>query len=191
MIKRLAFLVSLLAFVATAASAPSMAEDGYTARSNTSCAITTPDVVKRGSTFVADVNVRSNSPDRPRGEITVDLSRTPGGKIWSTTVDYTGGATTVRGPDLDRAGDYNVDVSFVPADRSVFRGCNGSAAFEVGNGTGPNEGDKDDGDDDRTGFLPNTGGPGFWLLLLGLGLVGTGSTLVVVARRRRPEPSFG
>ncbi len=191
MIKRLAVLVSLVAFVATAASTPAMAEDGYTAQANTSCAITTPDVVKRGATFVADVNVRSNSPDRPRGEVKVELSRAGAGQVWSTTVDYAGGATTVRGPALDQAGDYRVDVSFVPADRSVFRGCTGNAAFEVSKGLGPNDEDDNDPDDGGTGFLPDTGGPGFWLLVLGLALVGTGSTLVVVARRRRPTPSFG
>ena len=183
------------AAAATSATVAAPADDTYVAQATTSCGIAAPEVVKRGAALAATVRVRANSAAQPRGTITFTVSRTPGGQVYTRTLDYLGGAVEVTGPRLDRAGDYRAEVSFEPVDRSVFRRCGGSAAFEVSQGLAPDNRDEDgDNDNDNNGgggVLPDTGGPDFWLLLLGMGLVGSGGTLVVVARRRRPEPSFG
>lgn len=221
MITRLVLLTCLLSFAATATPA-SAADEPYTARIPTRTEVDVRQVIDSGTSFVAEVRVEANSPLQPTGEITVTVTRLTGQggeraavsrgsversssargeQVWSTSVTYTGGEVTTRGPTLHEVGRYRVTAKFEPDVRSVFRGSEGGATIEVVPASGPNGGDGNGGEDGGRGdgedsdavggFLPDTGGPDFWVLLLGLGLVGTGSTLLVVGRRRRPEPSFG
>ena len=216
MITRLVLLTCLLSFAATAS--PASAEDEpYTARVSTRTEVDVRQVMESGTSFVAEVRVEANSPLQPTGSITVTVTRLTeeragrtvvsrsgversssarGEQVWTTSVAYTGGEVTTQGPTLREVGRYQVTARFEPDVRSVFRGSQGGAMIRVvaaTDGDGDNTDGGGNGGDSPTigGFLPDTGGPDFWLLLLGLGLVGSGGTLVVVARRRRPDPSFG
>jgi LPXTG-motif cell wall-anchored protein len=185
LIKRLAILLSLMSLgtVGLAVGMPSANADPYTAQVNTQCEVSTP-VAKRGDRFETTARVRANGTTVPTGKVTVKLRRTPGGEIWKKTVPYTGSNLHIVGPALDTAGDYRATATYHPADRSLFRGCSGSAAFSVTKGSSPDQEDPDDGDGGPLGgILPDTGGPNVLWLILGLALVGTGGGAVVVARR--------
>ena len=192
MVKKLA---AVLAFascvVAPVLVAPAQADDAYTAGVRTSCGITVPAVVKRGTAPTIRVDVRPNGPAqgiRPEGDVRVTLSKA-GSRIFTEAVAYNGSPVTVRGPVLTQTGRYQVEAHFETADGSVFKSCSGSAAFELSAGLSPDDipdGGPDAGTTDPAGLLPNTGGPDLLWLLLALALLGGGSGLVYTARRRPP-----
>ena len=195
-IKKLAAVVTLATislFGVSLAGAPAQADDDpYTAGIRTSCTVTVPAVVKRGTAPTIRVNVRPNGPAkgaRPEGKIQVSISKA-GSRIFTKTVDYHGTAVRVQGPTLNQLGRYRVTTHFKTADGSVFKSCSGSAAFDIRAGQAPdNTGPGPNGANTTPGgLLPNTGGPDIRWLLLGLTLLGTGLGLVVAARQRRLSP---
>lgn len=185
MTQRLAIVVSLLAALLGLPVAAATADD-YVAGTATRCSVATPEVVRVGNAFRATVSVDANSTERPSGEVQLTVSRNGAGPVYSLVADYRGGSLTLRGRPLTQVGDYTARLTFSPTDDSVFRGCQDTAALQVTRGALPDDDQRDDQDQGPGGLLPDTGGPDFWLLLLGLGLVGTGGTLVVAARRQRP-----
>jgi len=182
--QRLAIVVSLLAAVLGLPVAA--AADDYVAGTTTRCSIATPEVARVGNAFRATVSVDANSSERPTGEVQLTVSRSGAGPVYSLVADYRGGSLTLRGRPLTEVGDYTARLTFSPTDDSVFRGCQATAGLQVSRGAAPDDDQDDDENQGPGGLLPDTGGPDFWLLLLGLGLVGTGGTLVVAARRQRP-----
>lgn len=183
MTHRLAIVVSMLAAVLGLPVAA--AADDYVAGTATRCSIATPDVMRAGNAFRATVAVDANSSERPSGQVTLSVARSGGGEVFSRTVPYRGRDVTITGPELSDPGRYTARLTFSPTDDSVFRGCQDTAGLQVSRGALPDD-DRDDDTQGPGGLLPDTGGPDFWLLLLGLGLVGSGGTLVVAARRQRP-----
>jgi len=164
------------------------ADDPYTAGVRTSCTVTVPAVVKRGTAPRIRVNVRPNSPTqgaRPEGDVRVTISKA-GSRIFTKTVAYKGSAVEVQGPTLNQFGRYQVKATFKTADGAVFKSCSGSAAFDIRAGQGPDDTDPgpDGGTTDPDGLLPDTGGPDVLWLLLALALVGSGAGLVYAAKRR-------
>jgi hypothetical protein len=178
--------------VAPVLVAPAQADDDpYTAGVRTSCSVTVPAVIKRGTAPTIRVSVRPNGPAqgaRPEGDVRVTISKA-GTRIFTKTVAYNGSAVEVQGPTLNQVGRYQVRTDFKTADNSVFKSCSGSAALDIRAGQGPD--DTTPGPNGGTapppgGLLPDTGGPDVRWLLLGLALVGSGLGLVVAARRRPP-----
>jgi hypothetical protein len=193
-----ALTVALVSYVvAPAFVAPAHADqhnDPYTAGVRTSCNVTVPAVIKRGSAPRIRVDVRPNSPAQganPRGNVRVTISQA-GTRIFTRTVSYRGSAIVVTGPTLTQTGRYQVRTHFETADGSAFRSCNGSAAFDIRSGQGPDDETTgpQGGDNPAGGLLPDTGGPHLTWLLLGLALLGTGGGLVYGARRRPRAPLY-
>ncbi len=171
MIKRLVLLGCLLALVATASPSSASAEDDYPARIPTRTDVTVRPVIDSGVSFVIEVAVQANSPVDPTGTITATVTRlsdqggdrasvsrssarrgpsAPGEQVWTTSVAYTGGETSIAGPTLNEVGRYRVVATFEPDLRSVFRGSQGGATLRVLEGSGPDDGDGDeDGDNDN------------------------------------------
>ena len=173
-----------------AVEAASTAPDPYSTKINTKTVVTTPTPIRTNTAVEISVKVTANSPDTPKGEITLQLSPAPGGAgqsraaaagpaDWSRTIQYDGGTDHVTGPAFPKTGDWLVTAVFTP-DGNTFRGSRDGWIFEVIDGP-DNPGD----DNDEGGLLPDTGGPALLWLLLGVGLVGSGAAAVVVARRRR------
>jgi len=186
----------------TLAGASAQAADDYTASVRTSCNLTVPAVVQVGHTPRIRIHVRPNAPapaagiraaqraaDRPTGAVTVSIQR-GGTGIFSRTVDYNGAPVTIIGPVVNRPGHYVVNARFKTADGTVFRSCQDTTAFDVGddNSDGPGPGPGPDGGDDPGGLLPDTGGPDLRWLILGLSLMVAGLGLVVAARERPRSP---
>jgi hypothetical protein len=165
--------------------------DPYTAGIRTSCNVAVPAVVKRGTAPRISVNVRPNGPAqgaRPEGSVQVTISNA-GRRIFTRNVGYHGSAVQVTGPALTQTGRYQVRAQFRTADGSVFKSCNGSAAFDIRSGQAPDTSGPgtDPGSVPPGGILPDTGGPDVRWLVLALSLVGAGLGLVIAARRR-PNP---
>ncbi len=173
MITRLVLLTCLLSFAATAS--PAAAEDEpYTARVSTRTEVDVRQVVDSGTSFVAQVRVEANSPLQPTGKITVTVTRLTeqrdgrtavsrssversstarGDLVWTTSVTYTGGEVTTRGPTLREVGRYQVTARFEPDVRSVFRGSQGGATIKVVPASDAN-GDDGNGGDNGGGQRP-------------------------------------
>jgi hypothetical protein len=179
---------------------PAQAGDPYTAGVRTSCNVTVPTVVKRGTAPRIRVHVRPNGPAqgaRPQGDVGVTISKN-GTRIFTKNVPYRGSAVEVTGPTLSQAGRYQVHAQFRTSDGTVFKSCNGSAAFDVRSGQAPNDDGPDGPDGPGTdpgsvppgGILPDTGGPHLLWLVLALALLGSGSALVYAARRKPRTPLY-
>jgi hypothetical protein len=169
-------------------------DDPYTAGIRTSCNVAVPAVVKRGTAPRISVNVRPNGPAqgaRPEGSVQVTISNA-GRRIFTRNVGYHGSAVQVTGPALTQTGRYQVRAQFRTADGSVFKSCNGSAAFDIRSGQAPDTGGPgtDPGSVPPGGILPDTGGPHLLWLLLALALLGSGSTMVYAAKRRQRAPLY-
>jgi len=204
-VKKLAAVLALLLtsfVVAPGLAAPAQAadDDPYTASVRTSCHIDMPAVVRAGYAPRIRVHVRPNAPapasgraaNSPTGSVTVSIQR-GGTGIFSRTVAYNGAPVTVVGPVINEPGHYVVNARFKTADGTVFRSCQATDAFDVGDdnsdGPGPGPGPGPDGGDNPGGLLPDTGGPDLRLLFLGLMLVASGGGLVYAAKRQpRPSP---
>jgi hypothetical protein len=107
----------LLPAVGLMASAPAATADPYAAQLSTSCEVSIPNVVKRGSPFQATVRVRANAnlkvkDQSIRGRVTVKLRRVAGGQIWRATVPYSGSSVRLIGPALDVLGEYRATARF-------------------------------------------------------------------------------
>lgn len=193
--KKLAVLVGMLLFALVVGPAPvaDAAPDPYEPKAPTECVVRVPAKIKEGNRPTVQVRVEANSQAKPTGTVTVRLfGETSGialakaGEIWSTTRHFDGTPLTIKGPVLDQVGKYRLTSLFEPDNSSDFKKCRGSAEFEVEVKSATDRRDDDDGDQGASGLLPNTGGPYLWLLLLGLGLVGGGTVVVVYGRRRDP-----
>ncbi len=192
--KKLAVVLGLLSFVLVAGPVPraEAAPDPYNPKAPTDCVIRVPAEIKKGNRIVVRVRIEANSQTKPTGTVTVRLfgpssgiAIARAGEIWSTTRHYGGTPLTIRGPALVATGNYRVTAHFEPDSPALFKECRAEARVKVV--IKPFE-DKRDDDDGNDGLLPDTGGPYFWLLLLGLGLVGGGGATVVYARRRQAAP---
>ncbi len=171
-------------------------DDPYTNGVRTSCQIDVPAVVEVDHAPRIRVTVRPNSPaagnraERPKGTVTVRINR-KGTSIFTKTVPYEGRTVTVEGPVLKQTGPYVVRAKFRTADGTTFKSCSNETSFGVraentpGPGPGPNPGPHD-----PDGVIPDTGGPNLLWLILGLLLVGSGSGLVYIAKRRPSGPLY-
>lgn len=168
---------------APAAAAP----DPYSGGITTHCNVSVPGDLEAGERIRIKISVTANSPTPPDGKVTLVVLAGPGGgvarveysEIWSKTVTYHGGSKTVVGPRLQAAQHYKVGMKYKPGD-DTFLKCQGGALFAV-EAANDHNGPDDNG---PGGLLPDTGGPALLWLLLGIGLVGGGTTSVVYARRR-------
>lgn len=176
-----------------APAAHSAAPDPYNPSVSTECGVTVPTRVSSGARLTITLRVTANSPVDCIGDIRVQvraadgdaaLRSAVGAVLWSRVLRYEGDPVQLRGPALPD-GRYVVTSQFNPDDAS-FVECDGRAVLTVGGQTSdPDPEGPGDGDDGSGGFLPDTGGPDLFWLLVGVGMVGTGS--VVVARSRRRE----
>jgi hypothetical protein len=207
--KRFAALLALVLSsfaLAPGLAAPSSAADDYTSKTRTSCHVSVPSVVRIGDAPHIRVHVQPNGPaaatgprgaaraaraERPTGSVTVGITRA-GTSVFTRTVAYDGSPVTIVGPEIDQPGHYVVRAQFRTADGSVYRSCQGTTSFDVGDG-----GDNPDGTDPPGGnggnetpggILPDTGGPDLRWLMLGVALVLGGLGLVVASRDRRSAP---
>lgn len=182
MAKKLAVILGMLLFALLVGPVPvaEAAVDPYQPKAPTKCVVRVPAKVQQGNRPTVHVRVVSNSQTKPTGTVTVRLFAEFAGQIWNTSRHFDGTPLTIKGPVLDEVGDYRVTSLFEPDDPTLFKKCRGSAEFEV---VAKRTQDRRD-DDGGGGLLPDTGGPYLWLLILGLGLVGGGTAVVVYARRR-------
>lgn len=177
-------LLGAAALVGTPTHASASAPDPYSGTIETDCRISVPAVVEPGERVVVTIRVVANqtSPTPPTGEVDIAIKTRPGGDtVWTKTVAYSGGVQKVVGPVLDKNRNYSATSRFRPDD-ATFAGCRAAVAFQVGNTGGNNP---PGGQGPQDGTLPDTGGPAFLWLLLGVGLVGGGTGTVVYNRRRK------
>ena len=203
--KKLAAVLALVlsAFVvAPGLGVSANAADDYTAGVRTSCSIAVPAVVRANAAPRIKVTVRPNAPsaaagakaaaqraDQPTG--TVELSITKAGtSIFSKSVAYNGRPVTIVGPRVTQPGHYVVHAKFRTDDGTVFKSCQNTDAFDLRAGTDPDRNPPSGGNENPGGLLPDTGGPNMYWLVLALVLVGSGASLVYVARRGPRAPLY-
>ncbi|HEY0902728.1 MAG TPA: LPXTG cell wall anchor domain-containing protein [Marmoricola sp.] len=137
------------------------------------------------------------------GETTVEAGTTNGEVDWTFTFDGVTkkrkGATAsarFRAPEVTTSREIPLTGRVVTPDGTCERtivitvGSSMAAGPQAPGGDGDGDGvGRDSTDDGDGGLLPNTGGPGFWLLVAGvLLLLGGGAVLVT---RRRTEQAGG
>ncbi len=190
------------------ASAPAgAAKDPYQARMKTRTTVTVPVQIRPGTFIPTRVAVDSHgviapaAPDgsTPRnaaeppvvGTVRLTYTRVGGGFRHSMVKEYAGSPIRFPGPQLVPTGRYRVSAVYSPAADSIYRGSSDTDTSRVRGGAAPDPDPEPgpsptpDGGDNPGGLLPDTGGPDFGWLLLGLALVGSGLLLVVAARARR------
>lgn len=169
---RLALFPVLVLMALFAPVAPASA-DPYPPSVPTGCHVSVPGVAV-GERAVVRVLVTASGNVTATG--TVDLTITSGDETtFSKTVRYEGDELRIVGPRLAR-GQHVASIRFVP-DEGPLLGCRDSVRFRVGGQVDPG------GDVGGEATLPDTGGPHLLALLLGVGLLATGSGFVGGSRR--------
>ncbi|MBM7519279.1 LPXTG cell wall anchor domain-containing protein [Nocardioides nitrophenolicus] len=184
MLKKLAALATLALAFAVAPSAPAGADQGYTAKIPTATHIKVISA-EPGEPIVLQVSASAANPTPPAGNIAITVTsggsaargaRVAAPAVFTTTVHFTDQPVRVTGPRLPKGG-YLARAALSPDDTAKFLPSSDTTRFRIGSV---------DGGGDKSGALPNTGGPDLMWLLLGGALVAAGAGGVGYGRRRAP-----
>jgi hypothetical protein len=122
------FAAGLVAFSGSAQAAP---DCPYTGCIKTDTHVDSPGKVKQGKRAEVCVRVTSDGDGRPKGTVSVEISRDKGGYSFSNGRRYNDNKECFTTGKLDQLGDYSVKAHFEANDNSPYKNSNNTASFKV------------------------------------------------------------